>query len=194
MKREKYFKKDLERFYIIRSYKNQSQYRKLRFILSDSGIHYVAIYRLNQYTQSKYHKNKLLGFPLYLIAHVIFKISGMIYNIHIESYEDFGPGLFIAHPSCIFIGGKIGKNCILHQFTTIGWGYSDGKYGTPEIGDNVWIGPNVVISGKIIIGSNSTIAAGAVVTKDVPEKALVIGNPARIVSTDYDNSLLYIDK
>jgi acetyltransferase-like isoleucine patch superfamily enzyme len=49
------------------------------------------------------------------------------------------------------------------------------------IGDNVWIGANVIILKGVHIGSGSVVAAGAVVTKDVPARCVVAGNPAKIV-------------
>lgn len=50
-----------------------------------------------------------------------------------------------------------------------------------KIGNRVWIGGNAVILPGITIGDEAVIAAGAVVTKDVPEKVVVAGNPARII-------------
>ncbi|ALA67629.1 sugar O-acetyltransferase [Corynebacterium lactis] len=50
-----------------------------------------------------------------------------------------------------------------------------------EIGDNVWIGGGAIILGGVRIGANSVVAAGAVVTKDVPESVVVAGNPAKII-------------
>ena len=50
-----------------------------------------------------------------------------------------------------------------------------------KIGNNVWIASNAVILPGVTIGDNSVIAAGAVVTKDVPENVLVAGVPARIM-------------
>ena len=49
------------------------------------------------------------------------------------------------------------------------------------IGNNVWIGGGAIILGGVHIGDNAVIAAGAVVTKDVPAGMLVAGNPARIM-------------
>ena len=54
--------------------------------------------------------------------------------------------------------------------------------GTIIIGDDVWIAANVVILPGVKIGSHSVIAAGAVVTKDVPEYSAVAGVPARVIS------------
>jgi maltose O-acetyltransferase len=50
-----------------------------------------------------------------------------------------------------------------------------------EIGDNVWVGGNAIICPNVKIGNNAVIGAGAVVTKDVPNNALVVGNPAKIM-------------
>ena len=50
-----------------------------------------------------------------------------------------------------------------------------------EIRDDVWIGGNVTVCPGVKIGNRAVIAAGAVVTKDVPEGCLVSGNPARII-------------
>lgn len=52
-----------------------------------------------------------------------------------------------------------------------------------KIGDNVWIGMNAVILKGVIIGDNSVVAAGSVVTKSVPSNTIVAGNPAVAVKT-----------
>lgn len=49
------------------------------------------------------------------------------------------------------------------------------------IGDDCWIGGQVVICPGITIGSGSVIGAGSVVTKDIPENSLAVGNPAKVI-------------
>jgi len=49
------------------------------------------------------------------------------------------------------------------------------------IGDNVWLGGSAVICPGVTIGDNVVVAAGAVVTKDVPENVVVGGNPAKVI-------------
>ena len=56
--------------------------------------------------------------------------------------------------------------------------------GPVTIGKHVWIGCNSLILKGVTIGDGAVIAAGSVVTKDVPEKAVVGGNPARIIKED----------
>lgn len=60
--------------------------------------------------------------------------------------------------------------------------YGDGfVYKTVKIGDNVWFGNRVIVTGDVTIGEGAIIAAGAVVCKDVPPYAIVGGNPAKVI-------------
>ena len=52
-----------------------------------------------------------------------------------------------------------------------------------HIGKNVWLGANVTVLGGVTIGDNVVIAAGAVVTRDVPANTVAAGVPARVVRT-----------
>lgn len=56
--------------------------------------------------------------------------------------------------------------------------------GSPIIGNNVFLGPNAVIVGKIKIGNNVLIAGGSFVNFDVPDNSIVIGNPAKVIHKD----------
>ena len=60
----------------------------------------------------------------------------------------------------------------------------NGKTAPIMIQDNVWIGMNATILKGVTIGSGSVVAAGAVVTKDVPPHCLVAGVPARVIKTN----------
>lgn len=72
----------------------------------------------------------------------------------------------------------------------------------PKIGNDVWIGPGAVIMGPVIVGNKSIISANSVVTKSVPEGAIVAGIPAKIIgwtkdleydilnNENYDNTIM----
>lgn len=61
------------------------------------------------------------------------------------------------------------------------------------IGNNVWIGGNVVINAGITIGSNTVIGAGSIVTKNIPDNVLAVGNPCKVLReiTDEDKDFYY---
>ena len=65
-----------------------------------------------------------------------------------------------------------------------------------RIGDDVWIGANVVILPGVTIGKNSVIGAGSVVTRDIPENVVAVGNPCRVLRPihERDREYYYRDK
>ncbi|MGP5290989.1 DapH/DapD/GlmU-related protein [Brachybacterium tyrofermentans] len=91
-------------------------------------------------------------------------------------------------------GLHIGDDCLIGQNTviaTLNHDLAPSRRGDLHpapvtIGNNVWIGANVTILPGITIGDDAVIAAAAVVTKDVPAKALVVGSPARVIRTVED--------
>lgn len=99
----------------------------------------------------------------------------------------FGRGLKINHYGLIVVHplARIGDWCDIHQGVNIGQNIE--KDSVPVIGNNVWIGPGVKLFGKITLGDNMMIGAGAIVNKSFEEGTCTIaGNPAVQVS-DHGN-------
>lgn len=108
------------------------------------------------------------------------------YNIHVGNE-------FYAGYNCVILDiaeVRIGDNCMLgpnvgiytagHSIAPVGRNKSG--YAIPvKIGNDVWVGGSCVILAGVTIGDNSVVAAGSIVTKDVPANTVVAGNPARIL-------------
>lgn len=126
------------------------------------------------------------------------------YGSHIEVGKNF-----FANYNCTIIDVakvKIGDNCQMAPNVAI---YTAGhplhpvsrnsmyEYGiSVTIGDNVWIGGNTVIMPGVHIGSNTVIGAGSVVTKDIPDWVVAVGNPCRVIKqiTEDDKKYYYKDR
>lgn len=96
-----------------------------------------------------------------------------------------GKGFYIGHFGTIVVSEDviIGENCNIAQGVTIGVTRRGENAGAPIIGNEVWIGANAIIVGKVMIGSNVLIAPGAYVNFDVPDNSIVLGNPGIIKSS-----------
>lgn len=115
--------------------------------------------------------------------------AGKLYGIYLDPRADIGPGLYIGHSGGIVVSEcRIGAGCSIHQRCTI-TPATAGEEG-PVVGDRVWIGCHATISGVLRVGEGATVGAGAVVTKNVPSRSLVLGDPGRVVQRDYDNSAI----
>lgn len=105
--------------------------------------------------------------------------------IPLEAYI-FGGGVTTPHGLAgIFIskGATIGANCTIFQNVTIGSNTlpDSKKKGSPQIGNNVFIGANAVLVGGIKIGDGVRIGAGCVVFDDIPENSTVVSEKPRII-------------
>ena len=140
------------------------------------NLHFIYLLRTTQ----KYPKHTFLG----KIWRLILRHYQIKYGFQIYPETQIGAGLYLGHWGSLVINPKvkIGKNCNIAQGVTIAQANRGKNEGVPEIGDEVWIGPNAVIVGKIKIGNNVLIAPNAYVNFDVPENSVVIGNPGIITA------------
>ena len=187
----KYFKSDLEKYYIIGyGTKRPVLRQKINLWIHNFGFHCVAVYRLGRFSERLYQRVGLLAFPVKLIHRILDYFIKAVHHVNIDDAK-LGGGFYIGHVGTIYIGPTtIGDNCSLTHNVTIGIGHSEGKEGLPVIGNNVWIGTGSIISGAITIGNTVTIVNGSVLSRSIPDGCLVGGNPARVILQNYDNTAL----
>jgi serine O-acetyltransferase len=142
------------------------------------NLHFIYLLR----TAQKYSKKSFLGkFWRLVLRHYQIK-----YGFQIYPETQIGEGFYLGHWGSLVINPKtiIGKNCNIAQGATIAQANRGKNEGVPEIGNEVWIGPNAVIVGKIKIGNNVLIAPNAYVNFDIPSNSVVVGNPGIITSNE----------
>jgi serine O-acetyltransferase len=130
-------------------------------------------------------RNKIIRAPWTLVYLVLNRLAEILCGISIGSAARIGRRLTIEHHGCIVVHGSsvIGDDCLIRHGVTLGnTGYDD-PLGAPTIGSRVQIGAGAKILGRITIGNDVIIGANAVVTRDVPDKAVVGGIPARPLNT-----------
>lgn len=154
----------------------------------------IFVYRFGRWLHYDYHV-PIIKTILKVFNYMISTIIPFLYNTHIQIKADIGKGLYIGHYGGIWIGPvKMGMNCNVSQEVTIGIGGKGEQRGVPEFGNNVYIGPGAKIFGKITIGNNVAIGANSVVSKNISDNAVVVGNPARIVSYEGSNGLIELNE
>ena len=132
-----------------------------------------------------------------LIARIISQTVRFFTGIEIHPGAKIGKNLFIDHGMGVVIGetSEIGDNVTIYHAVTLG-GSSPSidserqrhEKRHPTIGNDVVIGSGAQIIGPIKVGNNARIAANAVVVKDVPENATMVGIPARAVKLENKGS------
>tara|TARA_B110000881_G_scaffold55782_1_gene47622 strand:+ start:911 stop:1489 length:579 start_codon:yes stop_codon:yes gene_type:complete len=156
---------------------------KLSIILTYPGVKAVFFHQIA-------HFFCLAKFDL--IARIISQFSRFLTGIEIHPKVKIGKNLFIDHGMGVVIGetSEIGNNVTIYHMVTLG-GISPSIDSNeqrsikrhPTLKDNVVIGSGAQILGPVIIGENSKIGANAVVTKNVPDNAIMIGIPAKNIGT-----------
>ena len=154
---------------------------KLSIILTYPGAKAVFFHKIaNFFAIAKFN----------LIARIISQFSRFLTGIEIHPKANIGKNLFIDHGMGVVIGetSDIGDNVTIYHMATLG-GISPSVNSNeqrnikrhPTLKDNVVIGSGAQILGPVTVGKNAKIGANAVVTKDVPENAVMVGIPAKNV-------------
>ena len=156
---------------------------KLSLILTYPGVKAIFFHKIaNFFATAKFD----------LVASIISQFSRFLTGIEIHPKAKIGKNLFIDHGMGVVIGetSEIGDNVTIYHMVTLG-GISPSINSDsqrqikrhPTLMNNVVIGSGAQILGPVIVGENAKVGANAVVTKDVPNNAVMIGIPAKNVGT-----------
>jgi serine O-acetyltransferase len=154
---------------------------KLSLILTYPGVKAIFFHRIaNFFSTAKFE----------LIARIISQFSRFLTGIEIHPKAKIGKNLFIDHGMGVVIGetSEIGDNVTIYHMATLG-GIAPSINSNdqrnikrhPTIEDEVVIGSGAQVLGPVRVGRCAKIGANAVITKDVPEKAVMVGIPAKNV-------------
>ncbi len=156
---------------------------KLSIILTYPGVKAVFFHRIASFFS-------IAKFDLF--ARMVSQFSRFLTGIEIHPKAKIGNNLFIDHGMGVVIGetSEIGNNVTIYHMVTLG-GISPSIESNdqrnvkrhPTLMDNVVVGSGAQILGPVVVGKNAKVGANAVVTKDVPENAVMVGIPAKNVGT-----------
>jgi serine O-acetyltransferase len=149
--------------------------------INHAGFRTLLVYRFGNWRLTV--RPRLLRAPLSFMYRQLEKHVRFKYGIELPYTVQLSESVTFEHQHGIVIHGnvRLGKNCIIRQGVTLGNKNLDTPFEAPTIGNNVNIGAGAKILGQVVIGSNVDIGANAVVTKDVPDHAVVAGIPARVI-------------
>ncbi len=158
----------------------------VEIVLLYPGLHAVVAHRIN---------HLLWQWKIPFLPRAFSQWTRFFTGIEIHPGAQIGRGLFIDHGMGVVIGETaiIGDNVTLFQGVTLGGtGKETGKR-HPTIGNNVVIGTGAKVLGNIIIGDNSYVGANAVIIRDVPSNATVVGVPGHITRQEGKKMDLLMD-
>ncbi|WP_420124509.1 serine acetyltransferase [Nakamurella sp.] len=142
----------------------------------------LLIFRLSQWAARHW------GRPGRLVVLALQVLNSLLFGVELPAVCVIGPRLRLFHPHSIVLnpGVRLGADVQLRHNTTLGNIVDrDGtERGNPVIGDGVDLGATCAVLGPIVIGHGARVGALAMVTKDVPDWGIAVGNPARVIRVD----------
>jgi len=147
----------------------------LEVIFAYPGVHAIWGHRISHWLW-----NRGARVP----ARTLSELTRILTGVDIHPGATLGPGLFIDHATGVVIGetAEVGEDVMIYHGVTLGGSGRDTGKRHPTIGDRVVIGAGAKVLGAIKIGDDSRIGANAVVVKEVPASAVVVGVPGQIIS------------
>ncbi|MBI3561875.1 MAG: serine O-acetyltransferase [Gammaproteobacteria bacterium] len=147
---------------------------RFEIITTYPGVHAILLHRIS---------HRLWRWRLKWLARWLAALARWFTGIEIHPGARIGRRFFIDHGMGVVIGetAEIGDDCTLYHGVTLGGtSWQKGKR-HPTLGTNVVIGAGAKVLGPITLGDGSRVGSNAVVVKDVPSGATVVGIPGRVV-------------
>lgn len=181
------------RAFIAADYHSRSGRRPLVEFLFNPVARFLVLLRLAEWQLNARHPKMLRAPLLFWFGRLSLRLGFSI------SLNALGPGVSLPHygPLMIHQDACIGRNCRIHIGTVIAGSAvimdpsEVPEYDAPIVGDNVYFGPGVKMSGPMVIGDNCVIGANSVVTRSIPQNGVTIaGFPAKIVALKGSEDML----
>jgi cysteinyl-tRNA synthetase len=168
------FWKDITRDYHAVFERDPAARNAVEVLLTYPGLYAIFVHRIS---------HSLWNLHVPVLPRFLSNVSRFFTGIEIHPAAKIGGGFFIDHGMGVVIGEttEIGNDCLLYQGVTLGGtGKEKGKR-HPTLGNNVVVGAGAKILGPMRIGDYVKIGANSVVLKPVPDYAIVVGVPGRII-------------
>ena len=147
---------------------------KFEIWLTYSGVHALSWHRF---------ANRLYRMHLKLLARMASQFAKFLTGIEIHPAAKIAPGVFIDHGMGVVIGetAEVEEGVVIYQGVTLGGTGKERGKRHPTIKKNVTVSSGAKVLGGFTVGEGARIGAGAVVLKEVPPYATVVGVPGRVV-------------
>jgi serine O-acetyltransferase len=155
--------------------RDPAQPTTLQVVFAYPGVHAIWCHRISHWLWNRGAR---------LAARTLGELTRIFTGVDIHPGAVLGPGLFIDHATGVVIGetAEVGEDVTLYHGVTLGGSGADTGKRHPTVGDRVIIGAGAKVLGPIKIGEGSRIGANAVVVKEVPSSAVVVGVPGQVIS------------
>jgi serine O-acetyltransferase len=142
-------------------------------VLGYPGLHAIWAYRLHHALWLRGHR---------LVARLVSQATRAATGIEIHPGAVIGRRFFIDHGMGVVIGetAEIGDDVMIYHDVTLGGRSMRKTKRHPTIGDGVTIGAGARVLGPVVVGKSAQIGANAVVVRDVPDGAIVVGVPGQV--------------
>lgn len=155
----------------------------LKVLFRKPGFRMTYYMRTCDFIKEK-RKRLILLFPFFMINYLLFKHIQVKYGFFFSLGSHISKGFYINHYNMIGIhkDAVVGRNFTMFFGCILAYQGRGKRKGVPTVGDNVFLAAGAKVFGNVNVGSNVLVGPNTVVNFDVPDNAVVMGNPGKIIS------------